>query len=430
MVVVLAGVAPAVGTAALAPVDGADGTNGATLAGEASPALDGPVAQQARTANCTFPVTVTDATGTEVTLDERPERVTTLGPSAAQTMWEIGGREQVVGVTADASYLDGADERTNVSGSGLYPSTETVVGTDPDLVLAPNIIPNEVVANMREADLTVYRARISTSIEDVREKTTRIGRITGNCAGAAEANAWMTANVEAATDATADLDRPTALYPLGGAYVANTGTFISAMIEAAGADNAIADANTSSNITGPYPEVNPEIVVQIAPEYLVLTDASAYLTAEYPYASTPAVEANNTVVVNSNYMSQAAPRSVVYAVRNLTVGFHPDADPAFVSRAEVDVTGETPESTPTPTAAPSDGDGDDGDDGADGEVTTRPTPTPTATPASTPATATTATTESSTATQTAAATETDAAATAAAEPTTAAATETADGATT
>jgi len=45
------------------------------------------VTAQPETANqSAFPVTLTDATGTEVTLDERPERVTTTNPSAAQVM--------------------------------------------------------------------------------------------------------------------------------------------------------------------------------------------------------------------------------------------------------------------------------------------------------------------------------------------------------
>ncbi|ESS07711.1 MAG: hypothetical protein A07HB70_00253 [uncultured archaeon A07HB70] len=54
------------------------------------------------TANgCTFPFSETDATGTEVTVDAPPDRVVTLGASAAQTMWEIdSAREKVVGYTS------------------------------------------------------------------------------------------------------------------------------------------------------------------------------------------------------------------------------------------------------------------------------------------------------------------------------------------
>src|SRR6056297_1147770 len=144
----------------------------------------GPAATQA---DCSFPVTSADATGTEVTVDGPPERVVTLGPSAAQTMWEIGGKSQVVGVTQYAGYLDGADERTNVSGAGrTYVNVEEVVAAQPDLVLAANIVSNETVQRLRETGLTVYRFEFATSVEDIYAKTELIGQLTGNCEGAAE----------------------------------------------------------------------------------------------------------------------------------------------------------------------------------------------------------------------------------------------------
>ncbi|MFC6726982.1 ABC transporter substrate-binding protein, partial [Halobium palmae] len=168
-----------------------------------------PATVQESAATCEFPVTVADATGTEVTVEERPERVTTLSPSAAQTMWEIGGRSQVVGVTRYGAYLEGADAKTNVSGAGnAVISVEKVVGTEPDLVLAPNVVPNETVSSLRNAGLTVVKFEAATSVDDVRTKTTLVGNLTGNCEGAATANEWMTRNVRAAENATADADRP------------------------------------------------------------------------------------------------------------------------------------------------------------------------------------------------------------------------------
>ena len=356
---VLAGVVPAAATdSSVEP--GASAPAGPVSAAALAVA-DGSIRTNERVAACTFPYTATDATGTEVTVEERPERVTTLNPSAAQTMWDIGGREQVVGLSQFALYLEGAESRTNVSASGFGVSVEKVVGTNPDLVLAPNATSVETVRALRDAGLTVYYFPEATNITDVRRKTTRIGRLTGNCEGAAELNAWMDANVEAAQEATADVEHPTALYPLGGGYVANTGTFISAMIEASGAENAMAKRQFDTN----YPQVSDEVILQLAPEYLVLTDSTTYLTAEEPYASLEAVRENDTVMIDTNYLNQPAPRSVVYSVRNLTAGFHPDAaaNAAWVARSDVTVATST--GTPTPNAQ-----------GGDANATTTPTDDP------------------------------------------------------
>lgn len=293
---------------------------------------------------CEFPFTATDATDVEVTVEERPERVTTLNPSAAQTMWEIGGKDQVVGVSKFAVYLDGAEERTNVSTSGFGVSVEKVVGTNPDLVLAPNSISNETVEKLRDTGLTVFKFERATSIADVRAKTALTGKLTGNCEGAAETNAWMDANVETAREVTADVDRPTVLYPLGGGYVAADETFIDAMIEAAGGENV-----AGGEFAG-YPKLSDEVLLELEPEVLVLTAYTTYLVGQEPYASMPAVENDRTYTADRNYMNQPAPRSVVYSVRNLTAAFHPEAhaEAEWTSRGEVEVETATPTPSPTP----------------------------------------------------------------------------------
>lgn len=299
--------------------------------------------EQAQQTQCSYPFTATDATGTEVTVDQKPKRVTTLSPSAAQTMWDIGGKEQVVGLTQFALYLDGAESRTNVSAAGFGVDVEKVVGTEPDLVLAPNTISNETVAKLRDAGVTVFRFEAATSIDSVAEKTTLIGKLTGNCQGAAKMNAWMGANVGAAERAVEGAENPKVIYPLGGGYVAAADTFIGSMITAAGGTNVAAQADLSG-----YPQISDETVVELAPEIVLVTSpAGAAILESEPYASTPAGENNRTVMVDVNHLNQPAPRSVVFAVRNMTKGFHPDAygQAQFVSKSEVSQTDSTETTT-------------------------------------------------------------------------------------
>jgi len=284
--------------------------------------------------DCAFPVTMTDATGTEVTIDDRPERVVTTNPSAAQTMWEIGGRDQVVGLTQYAAYLDGAQSRTNVSAS-FGVSRETVAGTNPDLVIAPNASAGEV-EGLRDAGLKVYHLREAKTIEDIAAKTTTIGRLTGNCAGAAETNTWMNANVDTVQRLTADIeDRPKMLYSLGGGYYAAGDTFIDALFDVVGADNVAARDHTG------YPQLSDEVVLQLDPEVLVVTERTTGIASEEPFASTRAGRTNATVRVNVRDLNQPAPRSVVYVTRNLTrqLYFGPDAAASATGTATPTTTG-------------------------------------------------------------------------------------------
>jgi len=298
---------------------------------------------------CEFPVTVTGATGEEITIEERPERVTTTNPSAAQTMWEIGGKTQVVGLTRYALYLDGAESRTDVSAE-FGVSVEKVVGTQPDLVLAPNATQTSSVEAMRDAGLKVYHLRKAETVADIAAKTTRIGKLTGNCAGAAEANAWMNANVDAVTNVTADAERPDVLYPLGSGFVAAGDTFINAMFEVAGTNNVAAENHTG------YPQLSEEVLLQLDPEYIVVNDRNATMLDTEPYASTTAGEQNNSIYLKTRWLNQPAPRSVVYTTHNMTAQVHSGlySEDTFVARSEITVKAESEveatEEPSTPTA--------------------------------------------------------------------------------
>ena len=243
----------------------------------------------------------------------------------------IGGREQVVGLTQYAAYLEGSSSRTNVSAS-FGVSVERVAGTNPDLVIAPNATTTDEVAALRQAGLAVYHLREPTDIDGIREATTTIGRLTGNCEGAAEANAWMSANVEAVRNVSAGVsDRPEVLYPLGSGYVAANDTFIHVLLGISGADNA------ASEYSG-YPQLNDEVLLQLDPEVLVLTERTADYTSQEPYASTTAGQQNATSRLRVRDLNQAAPRSVVNTVHNASRQLYPDRydESIYVQRSAVE----------------------------------------------------------------------------------------------
>lgn len=293
-----------------------------------------------------FPITVTDATGTDVTLDERPERVTTTNPSAAQVMWELGAQDQVVGVTQYASYLEGAESRQNVSGSGLGVSVERVVDTNPDLVIAPNASAGQV-EDLRNQGLTVYHLPVETDVKDVIKNTRTIGQLTGNGDAADETAEWVSANVDSASAATADAERPRLLYAFPSGFAAGDQTYINSIITASGADNV-----ASEEFNG-YQLFSDEKVLATDPEVLLTTDqTTGSIIDQSPYNSTTAGENNRSVRIDSNYVNQPAPRSVVYSTRNLTAALHPErySDSDYVSRQEI---AERPEQITT-TVSPED----------------------------------------------------------------------------
>ena len=295
--------------------------------------------------SCSFPVERTDATGTTVTVSEEPNSVVTLNPSAAQTMWEIGAQEKVVGVTKHASNLAGAASKTNISGNGQTINNEEVVGLQPDLVLAPNTVQNDTVNTLRSAGLTIYRFHEAENIEDIKDKTRLIGQFVGACEGASETVAWMESRLATVDETVADAERPDVIYSFFG-FTSGANTFIDTILERAGGNNVAVDAGVDG-----YKQINEEILVQQDPDWIVLNSDDDQVPATEGYNATTAVQNDQIVVINTNHLNRPAPR-VVYAVTKLAETFHPEAYAAANATAtETPVTTDTdPTVTATETA--------------------------------------------------------------------------------
>jgi len=343
LLLVLAATAPA--TAAAAP---------------AAPSAD-VVAQES---DCTFPVELTDQSGTNVTVEEEPSRVVTLNPSAAQTMWEIGARDKVVGVTKHAMNLEGAEAKTNISAGGQTISNEKVVGLEPDLVLAPNTIDNETVQSLRDAGLTVYHFGEAGSIAGIQEKTRITGELTGECEAAEETVDWMDAELATVDAAVEGQDRPGMIYTFFG-WTAGNGTFIGNLVERAGARNVAAEAGIDG-----YEELNDEVLVEQNPDWILRNSDNGQVPKTAAYNGTTAVQEDQIVVVNYNQLNRPAPR-VIYPLVEMTKAMHPEAyaeanQTASETATETGQTeGDTGTASPTATTAPPTGSpGTDTDDGA------------------------------------------------------------------
>jgi iron complex transport system substrate-binding protein len=279
-----------------------------------------PAVAQEGTVDCSFPVSATDATGTEVTVGEEPQRVVVLGPSTAQTTWEIGAEGKVVGMPVNrfTAYLNGSESRTDVVDERGQPVAEAVVGTEPDLVLAPNIIGEEAIAGLRDAGLTVYKFRAADSLSDVANKTRTTGRLVGAFGSATRVAANTEARIDAVRAAVADREKPTVFYPLGGGFTAGPRTFVGDVLSTAGGNNVATRANIST-----YAAISQEVLAATTVDWIVTTGDSP-LPSNTAINNSRAVARDQVVRVNANYFNQPGPR-VVGPLGEIASAFHPEA---------------------------------------------------------------------------------------------------------
>jgi len=324
-------------------------------------AVAAPVAASHQNEGCSFPVTETDASGTEVTLEDPPEEIVVTDAASAQTVWEIGAEARITGmpVRSYTEYLEGSESRTDVltdDGTGI--ETETVIELDPDLVITanPQFHSNESIQQLREAGLTVYQYPFEKSLDDIYEKTETYGHLLGECQAAQATVEDTRAKVETGEDTVADADEPLVLY-YSFQFTAGEGTFINDLVVTAGGENLAA----SEGIQG-FKQISDETIAERDPEWIVTTDTEGSIDTERePFASTTAVQNDQVLEVDADLVSQAGPR-VVEPLLAMAEAFHPEAFAEATATptptaTPTDIDTATAESTATATDEPADGDG-------------------------------------------------------------------------
>jgi iron complex transport system substrate-binding protein len=355
------GTAPAGGSTAAPAVD-AGGT--ASISGGQAPSE----VADARAA-CSYPLTITDGRGEEVTLAEEPRRIVTLAPSAAHTLWAVNASDKVIGTTRFANFLPNATSKAKV-GTLRNLDTEEIVELEPDVVVAPNVISSDQVDRLESAGLTVYAAGPSNNFEDIYAKTEQFGPLSGHCEDANETVVDVRDRVTAIRSAVADEEKPGATYVFSFSsddpgFWPGGETFIDSVITTAGLTNVPAEAG----VTGFQP-VNLEVVENNTEsiEWMIVDSRAGSPPPGEIYDRTAAIRSDQVVVLNVNYLNQPGPYTV-RALENLTQAVHPEAyeeaqaaleaTPTPTATAEPTTTGtETAESMMTPTGTPGETGGD------------------------------------------------------------------------
>jgi iron complex transport system substrate-binding protein len=215
--------------------------------------------------------TVTDDTGTSVTIRTQPERVISLSPANTETVAALGAGERLVGGT---DLDDHPPELAALPDVATFTGVlmEQLVALEPDLVLAGGngFTPDADIARMRELGYPVVVV-YSSSVDDVLTDIRLIGDALGS--EAAETAEALTASMDADLDHIADLaaetgSTPRTFYEIGDQpelYGPAPGSFVADMVERAGGD-----AITTSDPT--VFSMPLEQLVAADPEVIVLGD--------------------------------------------------------------------------------------------------------------------------------------------------------------
>ncbi len=255
-----------------------------------------------------FPVTVTGDNG-EVTLDERPETIVSMSPSATEMLFAIGAGDQVEAVDDNSNF---PAEAPTTALSSFTPNAEAIVAYAPDLVVLSNDT-NGIVGALETLDVPVLLLEAAEDLDDTYAQLELLGEATGHAEEAAEAVADVQDRIEAAVDSVStDVAGQRIYHELDPSfYSADSSTFIGSIYAMFGLEN-IADG--APDPSGGYPQLSAEYVVAQAPELIVLADTkccdeSAQTVAQRPaFDTVPAVVEGRILEADDDVVSRWGPR--------------------------------------------------------------------------------------------------------------------------
>ena len=218
-------------------------------------------------------VSITDDKGRKVSIAQAPKRIISLLPSLTETVCALGRCQDLVGVDRYSNFPQGVRKLPQLGG-GLDPQIEAIFALKPDLVLAASSSPG--TERLAALGLTVLQLEPKDQADAVRVIRTL-------------AQALYVADPEPVIrQMDLEFAQAQALMPPGargkkmyfevgtGPYAAGAASFIGQTISQLGLVNIVGPE------LGPFPKINPELVVLAQPDVVVVADSSFSALAQRP----------------------------------------------------------------------------------------------------------------------------------------------------
>ena len=281
----------------------------------------------------TSPLTIIDGVGRTVTITEYPDRIVSIAPSCTEILFALGLKEKVVGAPTYTNYSPEIQDSlsngdlTNV-GTFSQISVETIVGLDPDIIIAKGgyqLSTAERLAELGKTVVIVTHEGFDGLLNDI----SLIGQVCGQDNEAEDFVGGIESRAQSIVDKTKDLDKPTVYveYYFNGGFGSYGGdSVVNELISMAGGVNVFADVEKQ------YMETSTEEILKANPDIIIISKGvmseGCGLTPETvrnrsSWSETTAVQEDQIYEVDENMITVAGPK-LIDGLEELAKIFHPE----------------------------------------------------------------------------------------------------------
>ncbi|AIE58724.1 ABC transporter substrate-binding protein [Bacillus methanolicus] len=276
-----------------------------------------------------FPVKIKDATGKEVVIESKPERIVSLIPSNTEIAFALGLGKEIVGVSDNDNYPKEVTKKEKIGGMQI--NVEKVISLKPNLVLAhPSIAQSskEGLQQLKDAGIPVLVVNDAQNFEQVYESIKMIGTATGEKDEAEKIIQNMKERIAKVKEKASKIEesKQKTVYvevsPAPEIYTPGKNTFMNEMLSIINAKNVFGDLEG-------WAKIDQEAVIKKNPDVIVTTygfyvkDPVGNVTSRKGWENIKAVKNKQVVDVNSDLVSRPGPR-LAEGVEELAKAVYPE----------------------------------------------------------------------------------------------------------
>jgi iron complex transport system substrate-binding protein len=253
------------------------------------------------------PITLQDDNGKTVVLNKVPQRIVSILPSLTETICALGHCKKLVGVDRYSNWPAELQKIPKVGG-GLDPNIEAIVALKPDLVLAATS--SKASTRLESLGIKVLLLEPKT-FNDMQRVINKLGMVLG-MPETEYTKVWQKINAgvkDVATKIPTSMHNTTVYFEVNrGPYAAGESSFIGETMALLHIKNII-----PANL-GPFPKINPELIVRSNPQIIMIGSGEAENLMERPGWSNISAIKNQRVciftVAQGDILVRPGPRMV------------------------------------------------------------------------------------------------------------------------
>jgi iron complex transport system substrate-binding protein len=280
-----------------------------------------------------FPIKITDATATEVTIEKKPVKIISLTLGTDEILLEIASKDNIKAISylsEDTGLSNIVEEAKSIS-EKLNLEPEKVISLQPDIVFVADWTDEKFIKQLRDAGIVVYAYVTPNNILEQEEMIRIVGRLVGEYDNAVKLVDDMEEKLNAIKDKVSTIketDRLTALKCENSLFVYGSQTTYDDIIMRAGLINAAAEAGIVK-----WQQISKEKIVEMDPGVLLLPswsykdfDASAFaedFKNDVSLAGVSAIKNNRVFMLPEAHMT-AISQYVVLGVEDAAKAAYPE----------------------------------------------------------------------------------------------------------